>query len=152
MPLNTKQDMRQAVRVVGELHNRIDRHTFHDLTFTCRKFYTLGNAHTTYLHVRHLDVRAGEVLTSAQLQPVFEFLRHMRATRVEDRRHWGLDGRTVRGFRWASDVRERNIFIGVVRKETHLLLLCGSFVDVDRWMRDYLKRCGVPRAYRIAWF
>lgn len=147
--MNSKLDLQQSVKLVGELRKNADWHTFHAVTFRCRKFYAFGSAFTTHLHVRHLGARPGEVLRLAQLQPIFEFLRYIRTT---ERRHWAFDGgQTVRGFRWASDVRDRNIYIGVILKEVRLLLLCGNFKDVDKWIRDDLLRCKVPMIYTISW-
>jgi hypothetical protein len=147
--MNSKRDLQQSVKLVGELHKNADWHTFHELTFRCRKLYAFGDAFTTHLHVRHLGTRLGEVLRLAQLQPIFEFLRYMRTT---ERRHWAFDGgQTARGFRWASDSRYRNIYIGVIRKAC-LLLFCGKFKDVDKWIQDDLLRSKVPMIYTISWF
>ena len=32
--MNSKRDLQQSVKLVGELHKNADWHTFHDVTFT----------------------------------------------------------------------------------------------------------------------
>ena len=147
--------MRQALRLIGELHLHRDSRTFHEETFACRKFFLLGPGwSTSYVNVRHLSRRPGEILLARDMEPLLHFLRFLRKTPQQLRSQWmsSLPQEiVVRSFRWAS--RERNDFVTILVKQNHLLIVIAADYSTSRGFVE--EHCAIEQGqirHRISWF
>ena len=159
MPFNrfpSRHNMNQAVRIIGQLHLHRDLRTFHEETFTCRKFFLTGPDVATYhLNVRHLSFRPGEIIGSSDLESLFYFLRFLRKTPPQVRNRWfsSIPSNQIqaRTFRWAS--RDRNDFVtAIVRGNRLLMVLSKDYESARRWIEYDAQSAGRHLLHTVSWY
>lgn len=152
--------MQQAMRIIGDIHSDSDANRYPERTFTSRRFFNMGNhAYTSIVHVRHLDLPVGQIMTGAQLQPLTRFICFLRTKSGHIRYDWLLAKSGthlgVRTFRWASN--DTNDAITIFVDGHRLVALIVKDIDVHRvvrWIKQHMEDSGDTRRidHRILWY